>query len=320
LKPQDRWHEVTGLVGEARGAPGGIALDHIHSGLDIRGNLGDPVVSVVDEKTTSPLPNWDYNSSSEGVHLGLFSYIHVRIGRDKSDQIQDASKFKARLDETGNLIGVRVRRGTRFRVGDLIGTLNRLYHVHLNLGPWNAQANAIRLPFPGLTDTTSPVLEPGGIEILSTSGQPFTRTREGRLVISGDVDIVVTAYDKVDGNVKQRKLGLYKAGYQLSRADGGAVKGFEEPLINIEFNRLPPDDPSVFVAYAEGSGVSAYGGETRFRLVVTNRVRDGEAVDGVLRTTDLPDGVYRLRIVAEDYAGNRASGKATELEITVANH
>src|SRR6185295_6888720 len=35
LKPQDQWHEVTGLVGEARGAPGGIALDHIHSGLDI---------------------------------------------------------------------------------------------------------------------------------------------------------------------------------------------------------------------------------------------------------------------------------------------
>src|SRR6185295_15533639 len=138
-------------------------------------------------------------------------------------------------------------------------------------------------------------------------------------VISGDVDIVVTAYDKVDGNVKQRKLGLYKAGYQLSRADGGAVKGFEQPLINIEFNRLPPDDPSVFVAYAEGSGVSAYGGETRFRFVVTNRVRDGEAVDGKLRTTALADGSYRLRIVAEDYAGNRASGKSTELEITVAN-
>jgi hypothetical protein len=91
-------------------------------------------------------------------------------------------------------------------------------------------------------------------------------------------------------------------------------------MINIEFNRLPPDDSSVFVAYAEGSGVSAYGGATRFRLVVTNRVRDGQAVDGVLRTSDLLDGNYTLRIVAEDYAGNRASGKATELQITVVNH
>ena len=320
LKPQDQWHEVTGLVGEARGAPGGIALDHLHSGLDIRGNLGDPVVSVVDEKVTSPLPNWDYDSSSEGVHLCLFSYIHVRIGRDKSDQIQDEAKFKARVNDTGNLIGVRVRRGTRFRVGEFIGTLNRLYHVHLNVGPWNAQANAIQLPFPMLTDTIPPVVEPRGIEIVSASGDPFTRTREGRLVISGDVDIVVTAYDKVDGNVKQRKLGLYRAGYQLTRADGAAVKGFEQALINIEFNRLPPDDPSVFVAYAEGSGVSAYGGETRFRLAVTNRVRDGQAVDGILRTSDLPDGFYTLTIVAEDYAGNRASGKATELQITIVNH
>jgi hypothetical protein len=198
--------------------------------------------------------------------------------------------------------------------------LNSLYHVHLNLGPWNAQANPVQLPFPKLTDTTPPVVEPKGIEIVSASGEPFSRTREGRLVISGDVDIVITAYDKVDGNVKQRKLGLYKAGYQLTRTDGAAVKGFEQPMINIEFNRLPPDDSSVFVAYAEGSGVSAYGGATRFRLVVTNRVRDGQAVDGVLRTSDLLDGNYTLRIVAEDYAGNRASGKATELQITVVNH
>ncbi|HEV8487690.1 MAG TPA: NHL repeat-containing protein [Blastocatellia bacterium] len=320
LKPQGQWHEVTGLVGEARGAPGGIALNHLHSGLDLRGNMGDPVLSVVDEKVTSPLPNWDYRASSEGIHVGLFSYIHVRIGRDKSDQIQDAAKFKTRVDETGNLMGVRVRRGTRFRVGEFIGTLNSLYHVHLNLGPWNAQANPVQLPFPKLTDTTPPVVEPKGIEIVSASGEPFSRTREGRLVISGDVDIVITAYDKVDGNVKQRKLGLYKAGYQLTRTDGAAVKGFEQPMINIEFNRLPPDDSSVFVAYAEGSGVSAYGGATRFRLVVTNRVRDGQAVDGVLRTSDLLDGNYTLRIVAEDYAGNRASGKATELQITVVNH
>ena len=319
LKPQDQWHEVTGFVGEARGAPGGIALNHLHSGLDIRGNMGDPVVSVVDEKVTSPLPNWDYRSSSEGIHVGLFSYIHVRVGRDKSDQIQDAAKFKARLDETGTLIAVRIRRGTRFKIGEFIGTLNSLYHVHLNLGPWNAQANPVGLPFPKLTDTTAPVVEPNGIEIMSASGVPIRGIREGRLVISGDVGIVVTAYDKVDGNLKQRKLGLYKAGYQLIRADGNPVKGFEQPLINIEFNRLPPDDASAFVAYAEGSGVSAYGGSTQFRLIVTNRVRDGEAVEGLLRTAELQDGNYILRIVAEDYAGNRASGKATELQVSVVN-
>src|SRR4030095_2218770 len=37
LNSQTGWHEVAGVVGEARGAPGGVALDHLHSGLDIHG-------------------------------------------------------------------------------------------------------------------------------------------------------------------------------------------------------------------------------------------------------------------------------------------
>jgi sugar lactone lactonase YvrE len=319
LNPQDQWHEVTGLVGEARGAPGGVALHHLHSGLDIRGNLGDPVVSVVDEKVSNPLPTWDYGGSSEGIHVGLMSYIHIRVGRDKVDQIQDPAKFIGRVDESGEVIGVRVRRGTRFKIGAFLGTLNKLYHVHMNLGPWNAQANPIQFPFMNLTDAIPPVVEPNGIEVMSQSGVPLKQKREGRLVLSGDVDIVVTAYDRVDGNTTRRKLGLYKVGYQLLRDGGGVVKGFEKPLVNIDFSRLPPDDESVFVAYAEGSGVSAYGGVTRFKYIVTNRVRDGEARDGVLRTSALAPGNYTLRVVAEDYAGNRAEGPSTELQVTVLN-
>src|SRR5207248_2259572 len=55
LAPQDHWHEVAGVVGEARGARGGIALDHIHSGLDVRGNQGEPVLSVLNEKVSAPI-------------------------------------------------------------------------------------------------------------------------------------------------------------------------------------------------------------------------------------------------------------------------
>jgi hypothetical protein len=56
LSPQGNWHEITGVVGEARGAAGGIALDHLHAGLDIRGVRGDAVFSVMDEKTR-PCPD-----------------------------------------------------------------------------------------------------------------------------------------------------------------------------------------------------------------------------------------------------------------------
>ena len=216
-----------------------------------------------------------------------------------------------------------MRRGARFRVGDFLGTLNRLYHVHLNLGPWNAIANPLQLPFADFKDTVAPLIEANGIEVVkavAASGQPdeaFTEKRNGRLVVTGDVKILVTAYDRVDGNVASRKLGLYRAGYQLLHEDGSPVAGFEQPLINIEFNRLPPNDEDVTMAYAVGSGVSAYGTPTRFRYIVTNRVRDGQARAGLLRTSQLAPGNYLIRILAEDYAGNRASGKATELAITV---
>ena len=328
LSPQQTWHEIAGVVGEARGAAGGVALDHIHSGLDIHGNAGDATLSVLDEKVSSPIPNWDFDGSGEGIHVGLFSYIHIRVGRNATGDIEAPERFKSRIDNTGELFGVRVRRGTRFRVGDYIGAVNRLNHVHLNLGPWNAQANPIVLPFFALKDTVAPTIE--SIEVvprsaLATSAtakdgtEPFKDKRAGHLVVSGDVAILVTAYDRVDGNGTNRKLGLFRIGYQLLYEDGTAVKGFEQPLINIEFNRLPAEDSSVFKVYAPGSGVSAYGTPTKFRYIVTNRVRDGEAREGFLRTSNLKPGNYTIKVMAEDYAGNRGSGPSTQLAITVKN-
>jgi hypothetical protein len=88
--------------------------------------------------------------------------------------------------------------------------------------------------------------------------------------------------------------------------------------MNIEFNRLPADDTAVSLVYAAGSGVSAYGTPTKFKYIATNRVRDGQAREGVLRTASLAPGNYLIRVIAEDYAGNRATGKATELPITIA--
>jgi hypothetical protein len=234
--------------------------------------------------------------------------------------------YKPRTDGSGTLVGVRVRRGTRFRVGDLVGSLNRLNHVHLNLGPWNAQANPLALPFIEFKDTVAPTIESIEIESLPAAlngsplrnaKQPLIERRDGQPLISGDVSIVVTAFDRVDSNGRNRKLGLYRVGYQLLTCEGIPVKGFERPLMNIDFLRLPPEASSVLIAYAFGSGVSAYGTPTKFRYIVTNRVRDGEAREGLLRTTSLTPGNYVIKVIAEDYSGNRASGPSTELKITV---
>ena len=320
LKPQTQWHEVAGVVGEARGAFGGIALDHLHSGLDIKGTMGEDALSVFDERVSSPIPNWGFGETGEGIRVGVVSYIHIRIGRNSVGAIMDPGKFKARFDPNGVLIGVRVRRGTRFQVGDSVGTLNPMNHVHLNLGPWNAQANPIVFPFIGFKDTVAPVIEPvNGIEIRDSQGHPFKQKRGGRLIISGDVSIVLTAYDRVDGNAPVRKLGLYRAGYQILHEDGSPAAGFEHPLINIDFGRLPADDNAVFIAYAPGSGVSAYGTPTKFRYIVTNVVKNGRAAEGLLRTSALQPGNYILKVIAEDYAGNAASGKDTLLPIIIEN-
>lgn len=317
LAPQDQPREVTGVVGEARGAPGGVALHHLHSGLDIRGNIGEQVLSVMDEKISSPIAAWDFGGGNEGIRIGLMSYIHIRVGRDGNDVILSPEKFKPLIDAEGRPVAMRVRRGARFKVGDFIGTLNSLYHVHLNVGPWSAQANPIEFPFVGFKDTVAPTIEPNGIEVANPTGEIFKQKRDGRLVVTGDVDIIVTAYDRVDGNAASRKLGLYLAGYQVLDETGAPVKGFEQPQLNIEFNRLPPDDESTWLVYAQGSGVSAYGTPTKFKYIVTNRVRDGEARDGLLRTSAMGPGNYTIRIEAADYAGNRATGKVTELAITV---
>ena len=101
LNPQNGWHEVTGVVGEARGAPGGIALHHLHSGLDIRGNVGDPVLSVIDEKVSRPIAAWGYGGSNEGIQIGLMSYIHIRVGRNAKSEVGQTARFKAKIRRGG---------------------------------------------------------------------------------------------------------------------------------------------------------------------------------------------------------------------------
>ncbi|MBD0372175.1 MAG: gluconolaconase [Pyrinomonadaceae bacterium] len=317
VDPQRKWHEVTATLGEVRGNYDGEARDHLHSGIDIQGAMGAIVRAVYDEKVSDPLGNWGFGDLGEGLHVSLMTYVHMRVGRNVQDKPFDDARFIAVKGEENKPVRVRVRRGTRFRVGDALGTINRMYHVHLNYGPSDAQANPLVLPFIGFTDRVAPRIERDGIRLFDESGQRLTETRRGRLLVRGDVNVVVEAYDQVDDNAARRRLGLYKLGYQILRADGTPAPGFEEPRITIEFNRLPPTGDAVRIAYWDASGITVYGSSTtRFLYIVTNTVRDGRAQAGTWRTSELPAGDYILRVFGADYAGNEISNDR-DLQISI---
>jgi murein DD-endopeptidase MepM/ murein hydrolase activator NlpD len=307
IDPQERWHEVVATLGEVRGSYDGESRDHLHSGIDVQGPDGTTVRSIMDEKVNNPLSNWGLGELGEGIQVGLLTYIHIRVGRNQQDEPLDAKRFALLRDEKDKPVRVRVKRGTRFHIGDALGTINRMYHVHLNFGPWDAEANPLALPFIDFSDRINPTIERDGIRLFDRTGKRLTEQRDGRLIVHGDVEIVVEAYDQVDQNAARRRLGLYSLGYQVLLPDETPAPGFQRPRINLEFNRLPPEQSAVKIAYADSSGITVYGSATtRFLYVVTNVVRDGRAHSDTWRSSELPPGDYILRIIAADYSGNEA--------------
>ncbi len=318
FKPQDGWHEVVGTIGEVRGSYRGENRDHFHSGLDVQADMGTPVLAVANEKVSSPLPNWGHGELGEGMSVDAISYIHMRVGRTVKDEAIDPARFIMLVGERGKPVRVRVKRGTRFNVGDTVGTVNRLFHTHLASRSPAGEHNPLQLGFSGFSDAVAPQVE--AVMLLDANEQRLVKKKGKRLLVAregGPLAIVAEAYDQADGNVKRRRLGLYKAGFQLLDAKGAPLPGFEAPRINIEFNRLPPDQESVKVAYAANSGIPEYGSAaTRFLYVVTNTVRDGEARGGSWDPSTLAPGDYTIRIFAADYAGNEARN-GRDLAITV---
>jgi sugar lactone lactonase YvrE len=318
LDPQQSPHEVVATMGEVRGSfDTDDSRHHLHSGLDVFGGYGDVVRAVRSEKVTSPLANWGLGSINEGLRIGVVSYIHIHVGRDKDAKMFDDTRFVSWKGEEENVVRVRIRRGTRFKPGDPVGTINRMYHVHLNIGPQGGEVNPLSLSPVGFKDTIAPIIEKDGIQLFDTSGKRFEEKQGGRLLVTGSVRIVVDAFDRTNLNADRRRLGLYKLGYQVLKTDGSPAPGFNEPHINILFNRLPPDREATKVAYAAESGITVYGSQsTRFLYEVTNTVRDGRAAPGVWDTSQLPKGDYVLRIVAADYSGNEAE-EGRDVLITV---
>lgn len=308
LLPQGSWHEVVGTPGEVRGRSGGDARDHLHEGLDVRGDVGETVVAMADAKVSSPLANWAYGSNAEGLALDRLSYIHIRVGRDKRGHLFNARQFQLVLNAAGRPERIRVRRGTRFAAGDALGSINAMAHVHINLGTGGYHRNPLQLGFLGFSDQQPPMIE--SIEIADAAGRRLQAQDRGRLVLPSGrsgLQLVVDAWDQVDGNEERRRLGLQALGYQLLQADGRPVAGFEQPRMLLDFARLPVDDKAVKMAYAARSGVTVHGSAvTRFRYQLGSLVRDGRSENASLGLETLPAGEYVLRVLARDFSGNEA--------------
>ncbi len=348
-RPQWAWHEVVGVVGEVRGNFDGESRHHLHAGLDVQADVGETVLAVARGKVTLALPNWGYNELSEGLNVGPLAYVHMRVGRTPAARLLDPARFALANGDDGKPERVRVRRGTRFEVGDALGTVNRMAHVHLEHSPQGWVENLLALPFADMQDTVPPRIL--GIALYDTSGERLAgkeaegrppappkdkprlrapRTKQGKLPLPrtdrhslriprsvGPLAIVVDALDQVDGNLPRRRLGLYKLGYQVLRADGTPMPGYEQPRVTLEFNRLPREREAVKLLYWADSGITVHGAAaTRFRYTVTNTLHNGQAAPGSWNPADLPPGDYRIRVLASDFAGNPAIA-GRDLAITI---
>lgn len=302
LAPQDEPSELAGTLGEARGAN----AERLHGGLDIREVQGTPVRAVRDGVVESPVSSGGFGTLNEWMRIGGVSYVHVRVGRGRGNEIYDTAKFVGDYDERGRLAGIRVKRGARFATGEIIASINPFNHVHLTVGWPGEEINPLDLRLINLSDTIPPTIPANGIRLYSAAtAEPMTGRVDGRLLVSGRVRVVVEAWDQADGNRPGRRLGPYALGYQVLLLNGLPAPGFEVAADTIVFDRLAGDRTAANLIYAPGSGIPFYsGGRTRFLYIVTNRLAGGIASEGAWDTTALAPGDYTLRVWASDAAGN----------------
>jgi len=315
LAPQDGWHEVVGTLGEVRGNFRGESRSHLHAGFDVRGDVGSTVLAIADEKIASPYAAAGFGDQAENLSIDSLAYMHMRVGRMPRGEALDP-RFQQVPGDDGRTMRIRIPRGTHIRASEAIGTINAQAHVHLILGPSGYQRNAVGLGFRNFTDTVAPRID--DVMLMDALDVPLTAREDGRVVVAregGGLQIVVEAWDQVDGNLPRRRLGLHTLGWQLLDARGTPMLGFETPRFTIDFDRMPPHREAVRVAYVGDSGITVHGAaRTRFRYAVNNTVRDGRLEPALWDPKDLAPGDYVLRAVVRDASGNSA---ARELPLQV---
>ena len=301
--PQEGPFEITATFGEPRG---GIADPRFHAGLDISAPAGTSVLAVREGIVTDLNGVSAFDTINEAIRVGPMTYVHLRVGRDARSRSLEDARFVPTLDATGKLTHMRVRRGARFRTGDRLGTVNAFNHSHLEVGWAGEELNPLHFRMTLFRDTTPPAIRRSGVRLFGEDGQPITRAERGRLIVDGQVEVVVDAWDQVDGNAARRRLGVYSIGYQVLHPDASPAPGFEAPRQTIVFDRLP-DQEAASLLFAAGSGIPEYGNRTsRFLYRATNTFRNGVAAPGRWDTRALHPGDYILRMWISDISGNVA--------------
>ncbi|MBC7901131.1 MAG: hypothetical protein H7070_13890 [Saprospiraceae bacterium] len=302
-EPPATKRDIAGTLGEIRGE---IVDENsqawFHNGLDIAGGYGERTYFVRGEKVLHPAAVENFGTSRELIRMPSLGYIHIRLSRDKDDNLFAGSQFKFEFDADLKPVNMRIPRGVKFEAGDVIGTLNAMNHLHLIAGPGGDEMNALdALIFPGITDSIVPVIEK--VTFFDENWLAIeTNTTDKRTKLAGKTRIVVRAHDRMDGNSERRRLGVYRLGYQVLREDKTAAA---ETKWNISFDRNPDSDAVKFV-YAKGSKSGATG-ETVFNYIVTNHIDGGQFSEDFLDVKLLVNGTYILRVFAADFFGNIAT-------------
>lgn len=313
VEPMDGPHEIAGTLGEARG----LEAERFHAGIDVRKEANTPVVAVRDGVITHPVSTGELGSLNEWLRIGPLSYVHMRVGRLAPGVVIDRARFVPNYDEAGTLRRMRVKRGARFRAGEIVGSVNHFNHVHLNVGWSGDEYNPLTFDLVGFHDTVPPSIARGGITVVDELGERITERRRGRLIVSGRVRVVVDAWDQADGNRPNRRLGVYDLGYQVLDRDGRSAPGFDGVRETQRFDRLARERDAPRLVFDRGSGIPFFGHRrTRFLYVVTNRFRDGVATEELWDTTLLAPGDYILRVQVGDFHGNVARANR-DLPVTV---
>lgn len=308
--PPDAKRDIAGTLGEIRGElSDDTSQVWFHSGLDIAGSYGETARFVRAEKVLDPMSTANFGDLRELIRLPLMGYIHIRLGRDSTNKPFGDPRFIFSYGTDRRMYDVRVPRGARFEAGEPVGTLNPMNHVHLIAGPTGEEMNALNaLVLPNVVDTTPPVIENSSLwdenwnKLETPKGIP-------RITLAGKTRIVVRAFDRMDGNPERRKLGIYRAGYQILRSDGSPVSDI---IWTISFDRNPPPD-AVRCVYAKGSHSGATG-ETIFNYIVTNHLDAESGSEGFLDPGKWEPGSYTIRVLAADFFGNEAS-KDIDIEV-----
>jgi hypothetical protein len=308
--PPETKRDIAGTLGEIRGLMEPDTNDvWFHNGLDIAGQYGETARFIRDEKFLDPMAAENLGTLRELLRMPTLGYIHLRLGRDKDDKLFDDPRFQFNFSADRKIEGIRVARGTQFKSGEPIGTLNAMNHVHLIAGRSGSEMNALAaLDLPNITDSIAPTIEK--VTIYDENwNQIETKSPEARIKLHGKSRVVVRAFDRMDGNPERRKLGIYKLGYQVLKGDGSVAR---DGGWTIRFDRMPPNEAVKF-AYSNGSHSGATG-ETIFDYIVTNRLDGDQYCEAFFDTEGLEPGNYVIRVYAADFFGN-TSTKDISIEV-----